>query len=105
MRSLLLFVATVLVLCAILLGVHATMGAEVGEPCTDFLFSCRGTRGPLTLNGCLHEGPGAGQSYCSYACREVADCPDGWSCDPAWGYATVSAATDDVDRVCVRPAR
>lgn len=105
MRSLLLFLGTLAVLFAVLLGVHVTLGAEVGEGCSDFLLSCRGTRGVLTVNACLHEGPGPDESYCSYACREVSECPEGWSCDPAWGYASVQQAVDDVERVCRRPAR
>lgn len=105
MRSLLAFVGTLLVLVALLLVAHVSVGAEVGEGCSDFLLSCRGTRGVLTLNACLHEGPEPDQAYCSYACHEAAECPEGWSCDPAWGYSSVPEATEDVERVCRRPQR
>ncbi|MFO0683748.1 MAG: hypothetical protein U0234_16940 [Sandaracinus sp.] len=105
MRSILRFLGTLAVLFAVLLVVHVTLGAEVGEGCSDFVLSCRATRGVLTVNACLHEGASAGESYCSYACREASECPEGWSCDPAWGYASVPSAVEDVERVCRRPAR
>lgn len=103
MRSFLTFAATLLAGLALLALAHLYLGAEVGEACNDFALSCRGTRGLFTLNACVHVGPDPEDAFCSYACEEASECPDGWTCEPAAGWSTIPNATEDVDRVCRRP--
>ena len=78
-------------------------GAEVGEPCSSMVLSCRATRGVLTVNACVRTGPNDEDTFCSYACETAADCPDDWTCDPAAAWSNVPGAVEDVDRVCRPP--
>lgn len=92
---------------ACVLGVayaRTIFGAEVGEPCNDFVLSCRATRGALTVNACVRTGPDPDDSFCSYACAATPDCPEGWTCEAAVAWSNVPGAVEDVHRVC-RPPR
>ena len=102
-RSTLMTLATTFLVIGIGLIARTYFGAEVGQSCNDFILSCRATRGFFTVNACVTTGPNPEDNYCSYACHEASDCPEGWSCDPASAWSSVPTATDDVDRVCRRP--
>ena len=79
------------------------VGADVGEPCNDFILSCRATRGILTINACVHTGPTPEESYCSYTCDIDGECPEGWSCEPAGAWSNVPGAMEDVQHACRPP--
>lgn len=102
-RSILTFVVSALVVAGLILVARLFVGADVGEPCNDFILSCRATRGMFTVNACVRTGPEPEQSFCSYACTDVSECPEGWTCDPASAWTNVGDAADDVTRACRRP--
>jgi len=78
-------------------------GADVGQPCSEFILSCRATRGTFTINGCVRTGPSDDDTYCSYACESDAACPEDWSCDSAASWSSVPGSVDGATRVCRRP--
>jgi len=102
-RSTLTLVGTMLAVIGIGLVARLYFGADVGEPCNDFILSCRATRGFFTVNACVRTGPDPQDSFCSYACHEASECPEGWTCDAADAWSSVPTAADDVTRVCRRP--
>jgi hypothetical protein len=102
-RSFLLFVVSLAVFVAVGAFARTLIGAEVGEPCSELLLSCRATRGILTVNACVRTGPGDDETFCSYACEADDECPEGWSCDAAGAWSNVPGALEDVQRVCRRP--
>ena len=94
------FLATLVVVSALVAFGRTRFGAEVGAPCSDFVLSCRATRGMFTVNACVRTGPRPEDTFCSYACESASECPEGWSCDPASAWSTVPGAVEDVARVC-----
>ncbi len=103
MKSAFLFVLTFVVLSGAIAFARTMFGAEVGEPCNDFILSCRATRGVLSVNACVRTGPRPEDTFCSYACDITSDCPERWECDPASAWSSVPGAADDVVRVCHPP--
>jgi hypothetical protein len=103
-RNLASFIVTSFVIIVLIAVGHTMFGAELGQPCNDFVLSCRATRGMFTINGCVHVGARPEESFCSYPCTREEECPAEWTCDAASAYATVSSAVEDVQRVC-RPPR
>ena len=103
MKNFLAFVGSIAVALVIGGYLRTLFGAEVGEPCNDFILSCRATRGVLTVNACVHDGAGEDDTFCSYMCEATSECPEGWACEAASAYSNVPGAVEDVDRVCRRP--
>lgn len=102
-KNTLTFLVTLTLLVLAVGYLRTVFGAEVGEPCNDFILSCRATRGVLTVNACAHTGPSEADSFCTYACTSTAECPEDWACEAAATWSNVPGAAEDVDRVCRRP--
>jgi hypothetical protein len=102
-RQFALFVFTL----ALFLGIAAVgrtmFGADVGEPCSEMLLSCRATRGVFSVNACVRTGPDDDDTFCSYACTVDRDCPTEWTCAPAGAWSNVPGTLEEVEGVCSPP--